>query len=100
LGQSAAQNVRVTCSLPPGLRLTFVEHTAQLADNFSRLTWYRQQLPAGVTEVLRFKARADTEGQYTIRTVLRSDALPVDTTAETTIDVREPTYQDRTASFP
>ena len=95
-----AENVRVTCSLPQGFRLTVVESSVQFAPNFAGMTWRVGELAAGATQVLRFKAHtAITEGDHTIRAVMESDSLPNPRTAETTIGIHKQPHYHRTASL-
>ena len=97
---SLAEDVRVTCSLPKGFRLTVVESSVHFASDFAGMTWRPKRLATGETKVLRFKATAPaTEGDYTIRAVLESDALPNPRRTETTISIHKQLQYHRTASL-
>jgi uncharacterized repeat protein (TIGR01451 family) len=97
---SPAENVRVTCSMPRGFRLTVVERSVQFAPDFAGMTWRVGELASGATHVLRFKANAaTTEGDHTVRTVMESGSMPNPRINETTISIRKQLQYHRTASL-
>ncbi len=97
--QRAARNVYVTCILPADLRLTVIETAVQFSPDLATMIWQVGELAPGATEVLRFKARVGSEGEHTLRAVLKSDRLSAPRTTEATIGIDDELRHQRTASL-
>ena len=90
VGDADANNVRISVTLPEGLRLVAAETKATFDKQLRTLTWELPVLSASEIHIVRFKAKGTSEGRHVQRIIVREDNQITDQLSYTTDVISRP----------